>query len=370
MATPRLTFLYPNLFSSLHRAYKPLAQGPIPAAHHFHCTSRHRIPANRHGSAVEPLPTGIGVPPLALRRTDKARGEDADGGKDSGAEVVKETAGKEPKNGQEMEQTSSTPTGGPQPTSTTEPDASLDNVLLPNSSTLQSPSHTPPHHPRPPSPHHFDTYTLVDRLTTSNLSPPLALTTMEAIDALLSHHLAHTQSTHITPSHLSNQSYLFTTLLSELKHEILHTRHLEATKQRSERARLQHEADLLSQRLTQDLVMLRDEMRGMFNDRKMAVRLDQREVERKIQELNYKITVMLGSDIKSEVEGLRWVLTRRAAMAIATMAFLILGSLRYSSYHAHIQQQQQRQQQQPQSKQQPNPHPGRESSETPVESTE
>ncbi len=39
-----------------------------------------------------------------------------------------------------------------------------------------------------------------------------------------------------------------------------------------------------------------------------------------ISELHNKITVKLNSEIKSEVEGLRWVLTRRAAIAIATMA--------------------------------------------------
>lgn len=48
------------------------------------------------------------------------------------------------------------------------------------------------------------------------------------------------------------------------------------------------------------------------------------------------ISVALMSGSKSEVEGLRWVLTRRAAMAIAGMALLILGSLRYSTYRLHV----------------------------------
>src|SRR6266568_1537013 len=51
-----------------------------------------------------------------------------------------------------------------------------------------------------------------------------------------------------------------------------------------------------------------------------------------IQELNYKITVALNSDARSEVEGLRWVLTRRAAIAIAISAVMILSTLRYNSY--------------------------------------
>lgn len=45
---------------------------------------------------------------------------------------------------------------------------------------------------------------------------------------------------------------------------------------------------------------------------------------------------MLNSDAKSNIEGLRWVLTRRAAIAIASMAVLILASLRYSSYRMHV----------------------------------
>ena len=89
---------------------------------------------------------------------------------------------------------------------------------------------------------------------------------------------------------------------------------------RTERAHLQHEMDILNQKLTQDSATLKDDLKGMFNDRKMAVRMEQRAMDSGIQELNYKITVALNSDSRGEVEGLRWVLTRRAAMAIAGMA--------------------------------------------------
>jgi hypothetical protein len=51
--------------------------------------------------------------------------------------------------------------------------------------------------------------------------------------------------------------------------------------------------------------------------------------------LNYKITVALNSDSKSEVEALRWVLTRRSVLAIVFMALMVLSSLRYASYRAH-----------------------------------
>ena len=55
-----------------------------------------------------------------------------------------------------------------------------------------------------------------------------------------------------------------------------------------------------------------------------------------IQELNYKITVVLNSDARSEVESLRWIVTRRAALTVGISAFMLFVSLRYSSYVNHL----------------------------------
>ena len=51
--------------------------------------------------------------------------------------------------------------------------------------------------------------------------------------------------------------------------------------------------------------------------------------------MNYKITVALNSDARSEVEGLRWVLTRRAAITVASAAVMLFLSLKYSSQASH-----------------------------------
>ena len=67
----------------------------------------------------------------------------------------------------------------------------------------------------------------------------------------------------------------------------------------------------------------------------MAVRMQTQVRDSEISELNYKISVALGSDSKSVVEGMRWVLTLRAALAIAGMAVLILGSLSFSRNLVH-----------------------------------
>jgi hypothetical protein len=125
---------------------------------------------------------------------------------------------------------------------------------------------------------------------------------------------------------------LFKAACSELKTEIQNNRTAEADTWRSQRALLQHEVDILGQNMTQDIQSLKDELRGLFDDRKMAVRMEQKRVESKIQDLNYKITVALNSDARGAVEGIRWLLTRRAALAIAISVVMVLATMNYSRY--------------------------------------
>ncbi|KAG9536180.1 hypothetical protein KCU71_g21718, partial [Aureobasidium melanogenum] len=100
---------------------------------------------------------------------------------------------------------------------------------------------------------------------------------------------------------------------------------------RTERTRLEHEVDILGQRMSQDSGNMKDELKGMFDDRKMSVQNEQRDIERKIQELNYRITVLLNSDSRSDVEGVRWIITKRAGVALLACVLMILGSIKFAS---------------------------------------
>ena len=42
---------------------------------------------------------------------------------------------------------------------------------------------------------------------------------------------------------------------------------------------MQHEVDIVGQRMRQDLMTLKDDVKGMFNDRRMNVREEQRTME-------------------------------------------------------------------------------------------
>ncbi|KAJ5936072.1 hypothetical protein N7454_005370 [Penicillium verhagenii] len=191
--------------------------------------------------------------------------------------------------------------------------------------------HKPPHMSPAPYVHHFDTYSLVRDLSRGGFTNEQSTTIMKAVRTILQKNLDFAQQSLTSKSDIENESYLFKAACSELQQSLETARGSEVQRQRASRGQLEHETDILSQRLNQELAGMKDEIKGMFNDHKMSTREQQRIIDTSDQELNYKITVSLNSDGKSEIEGLRWILTRRAAMAVATCAFMMILFLKYAS---------------------------------------
>ncbi|KAJ5375539.1 Protein of unknown function DUF1640 [Penicillium concentricum] len=215
----------------------------------------------------------------------------------------------------------------------------FDDVLhMPSPSVYLSPTGEPsssdgrpPHLSPAPYVHHFDTYSLVQDLSKGGYSEEQSTTIMKAVRAILQNNLSLARESLTSKSDVENEEYLFKAACSELQSSLQTARNSEIQHQRSSRTQLQHETDIISQRLSQELSGMKDDIKGMFNDHKMTTREQQRSIDTSVQELNYKITVSLNSDGKSEIEGLRWILTRRAALTIAICAFMIIVFLKYAS---------------------------------------
>jgi Protein of unknown function (DUF1640) len=202
-----------------------------------------------------------------------------------------------------------------------QPATPLDIVLQTSPpSDMQGEQHKHPHLAASPYEHHFDTYSLVQDLAKGGLTEDQAVTIMKAVRLMLAVNLDLAKDGLVSKSDVENETYLFRAACSELRTSLQSSRHSEIQRQRTQRAQLHHEFDILNQKVTQDMLSLREDLKAMFNDRKMAVQEEKQRLDSKISELNYEITVLLNSDSKSEVEGLRWVLTRRAALAIAISA--------------------------------------------------
>lgn len=209
-----------------------------------------------------------------------------------------------------------------------------------------------PHLHPPPYVHHFDSYSLVKQLSAGGYTLGQAITAMKAVRNLLATNLDVAQSGLVSKADVDNESYLFRAACSELSTEVRNNRRVADEQLRQQRTLLQHEVDILTQQLSQDSLTLNDAVRGMFNDRRMVVREEQKALENRVlpptpfplpnshptntlnqvQQINYKITVSLNSDSKSDIESLRWVLIRRATLGIVFMLIVSLGTLRYASH--------------------------------------
>ncbi|KAF2878527.1 hypothetical protein BDV95DRAFT_479233 [Massariosphaeria phaeospora] len=340
MSAPRLPFLWPMLFRPLKTPHVTSRVPPqnAPARRNLAVTPRHaQAPlTQRYGTAHE---LSQHLPGQEIQKDGKT---ETDSTPEEGvSEPVDQPTDEAPSasipsllsKAQEVLETPITPAPEPPKLPEEEP---METVLhMP--SPQEEEQRKPPHLITPPYVHHFDTYGLVKGLAKSGFTPDQSITIMKGLRSVLTDNMKLARDGLVSKSNVENGTYLFRAACSELRTELTNNRQGELERMRSERTQLQHEVDILSQRVGQESGHLKDELKGLFDDRKMAVRQEQRAMETKIQELNYKITVALNSDARSEVEGVRWVLTRRAAITIGISAFMLFLSLRYSSYLSHLQ---------------------------------
>ncbi|KAK4165347.1 hypothetical protein QBC43DRAFT_315772 [Cladorrhinum sp. PSN259] len=389
MAGTRLTFLYPHLFRSTGRWSEPaltqVSQAarrnpqPPPRAlcqhqrHPFTAPSagRQAAFAKRAGKGVEPIPPQE-ISELPSKSDKQQQPQDAakPPPAEQGSKSPSSPIGEKLKESQEESTPKATEQQHTSPPETTisskaielPPPSDIDPqtqakkgspmneilhmqppaaeapivTLTPNPAGPSNPPTVTPHHNYV---HHFDSYSLVKQLSQGGYTLPQAIQTMKAIRTILASNLDDAQDQLVSKSDVENETYLFRAACSELSAEVRNNRRVSDEALRQQRTLLQHEVDILTQRLNQDLMTLTDNVRGMFNDRRMAVREEQKAVESRIQEIHYKISVRLNSDAKSDIEGLRWVLIRRSVFGIVFMAVLTFGSLRYATFKGHQRQQ-------------------------------
>ncbi|KAF0327295.1 hypothetical protein GQ607_005484 [Colletotrichum asianum] len=373
MSTTRLTFLYPHLYRTL-RASEPRASSTCRSSSSskraaaevrrrgyaaFTPTPEARQSgfAPRHGKGIEPVKAEKArksVPEATTTTTttttpEKTSDSSAANPKPSGTASEDGAAAETPTATAPTSTTPPPPAGEEQQQEAEEAKAAkqeardqakksgpLEAVLQMGPPEQVAKQH--PHMETPPYVHHFDSFSLVKQLGGGGYTEAQSITAMKAIRAILAHNLDVAQESLVSKSDVENETYLFRAACSELSTEVKNNQKLADEEMRQKRTLLQHEVDILTQSLNQELLTLNDNVRGMFNDRKMAVREEQKAGESVIQQINYKISLHLSSDAKSDIEGLRWVLIRRSVIGILFMAVVTLGTLRYGSYVSHEKQ--------------------------------
>lgn len=201
-----------------------------------------------------------------------------------------------------------------------------DAIHMPTPSAYLTPpglaiSDNKPSHPKTnPGKYYFDTYSLVRNISKGGFTDDQSVTIMKAVEHILENNIDFTEQCLTSRYNFDNESYLFKAGCSQLRSSVQSARDLEAERQHSSRIQLQHEFNMLSQRLRQEITEMKDSIRGMLNDHSITIREHRRNIDTLLQELNYKINVSLNGDGKAAIEGIRWILTSRAALTVATCA--------------------------------------------------
>lgn len=294
MSAPNLPFLWPMLFrpAKSARTHVSRAKGNAPRTRQARrCMTTtpcllEQSSTQRYGKAYEHAASGQQKP--ATRKTQEKGSVTA--GKPSQGQVPgkEDVEGNAPAATSNLSTHSKPSTSEEKPIITPPPETLKANDNKPLDSVLHIPtaaeeeSHKPPHLKTPPYVHHFDTYGLVRKLSQSSYTPEQSITIMKAVRQTLLSNMALAREGLVSKSNVENETYLFRAACSELKTEIGNARKGEMERMRQERGQLQHEVDILGQRLSQETGGLKDELKGLFDDRKMAVRMEQRAMETKV----------------------------------------------------------------------------------------
>lgn len=342
MATPRLTFLWPFLFKPATTGIRQQTARSTRRGVQSTTRKRQQAATQRYGTANEPPPHLIAGKSALLATVKDSAGNQKDTkaltktngngktGRPKKEKVAKDVPKDEPQEqeGQVVEEAASSEAVKTEKNAAAQPAEILAEVIdgsesspvspapqspqLPTGNALETvlnmPSsdkdgkaqapmfqeptassksksigdNSPPHISAPLYVHHFDTYGLVKRLEEGGWKQESAITTMKAVRLILAENMDLARAALVSKSNVENETYLFRAACSELLTEINTKRKAEAERSRTDRAQLQHEVDILGQRLTQEGGTLKDDLKGMFDDRKMAIRNEQRSMESKV----------------------------------------------------------------------------------------
>ncbi|ORX78944.1 hypothetical protein K493DRAFT_293441 [Basidiobolus meristosporus CBS 931.73] len=172
--------------------------------------------------------------------------------------------------------------------------------------------------------HNFDTYQTVSKLETNGKFPRnQAVAIMRCIRVLMRDSSAQVRSEMLAKSEMEKELYLFKATLSELRTEIKILRKNDHSILESEVSSISRDVEALSQKLREVVGSLKSDIHLEFNNRKAEVRQEQKKMEMKIHEFDNKYTLQL-SDIRTDIEALKWETTRKGMMAAFGTATVIL----------------------------------------------
>lgn len=174
--------------------------------------------------------------------------------------------------------------------------------------------------------YYADTQQLYTKLVQGNYSSSQSEILVDVLRRSLETFVSRCEKSAVPKSLSANESYLFDAAKSEIKTELKASRSTQSKQYRFDMARLQRDVEMLEHEAAELTSLLKSELDIDLHERKNVARTEENNIQLRIQELNNKIGTKLSSNLKTEIEQLRWQITRRgiAAIIVASAAVLFI----------------------------------------------
>ncbi|KAJ7368231.1 hypothetical protein DFH08DRAFT_669889, partial [Mycena albidolilacea] len=171
----------------------------------------------------------------------------------------------------------------------------------------------------------FHTHAFVTALE-KTFPTPTARSLMRATRALLVDRVGRVRREGLTVKDLDNQAYLFRAALQELRAEITMSTNNDSAAMRTATSALRREVDRLDIKMKEDLATLKHEIQIELDSRKNEAKSNFTQQDISIEELLNKAVVNV-SDLRTDVEEIKWDNMRRAVVTLMAFVVVIVISL-------------------------------------------
>ncbi|ODV79781.1 uncharacterized protein CANTADRAFT_48839 [Suhomyces tanzawaensis NRRL Y-17324] len=168
---------------------------------------------------------------------------------------------------------------------------------------------------------YMDTYSVYTQLKNSGFTSEQADSIIDLLLVQLNSKLSKLPTKYSQLFELENERYLFESAQQELRVDITRSREQHINELISLINILQRDFHIISDELNSDFIQMKNDSQVAINDQKSENTLLSKRIILKIQETNHKITTELNSAMRSEIESLRWNLSRWGLIAILISVF-------------------------------------------------
>ncbi|KAJ6599135.1 hypothetical protein DFH09DRAFT_902942 [Mycena vulgaris] len=155
---------------------------------------------------------------------------------------------------------------------------------------------------------------------------PTARSLMRATRALLVDRVGRVRREGLTVKDLDNQAYLFRAALAELRAEITMSTNNDSAAMRTATSALRREVDRLDIKMKEDISTLKHEIQMELDSRKNEAKSEFKQHDISIEELMNKAIVNI-SDLRTDVEEIKWDNMRRAVVTLSAFLVVIVMSM-------------------------------------------